>query len=398
VEKSFPQAATLTGLGRRRVMSIALQSDDATMANAELRAFFDAAVDAIVVIDETGLILAFNQAAERTFGHRADEVLGRGVEVLMPEPDRSNHAGYVRRYLQTGDAKIIGSGREVEAVRADGSIFPISLSVGEALAAGRRRFVAIIRDLSSQRAAEMHARAIESRLAHVDRFNLMGEMAAGIAHEINQPLSAIATYAQAARRVLSRKPTDLAVLADICEKIDTQARRAGQVIQNLRNFIRRDDSKAELLDVNRAIAEVRELVEADAQAAGIPVTLHYARDLPPVSAAAVQLQQVLLNLTRNAVDAMRFTDAKLHGIVIESTCVNGRRVRVSVQDRGPGVPETLGENIFHPFVTTKNTGLGVGLAISRTIMQSLGGTLSYADRPGGGAVFSLELPAAAREE
>src|SRR5690606_35803341 len=249
--------------------------------------------------------LAFNRAAERTFGLRADDVIGGPVEVLMPEPDRSRHGAYMRRYLETGQAKIIGIGREVEAVRSDGTRFPILLSVGEAISGDRRRFVAIIRDLTAQREAEKHARSLENRLAHVDRFNLMGEIAAGIAHQIKQPLSAIATYAQAARRLRQREPVSAATLDEICGKIDTQARRAGQVIENVRKFIRRQEDRSEAVDVNDVILDVRDLMEADAHAAGVPIKLQLADGLSPVRADAIQLQQVLLNLTRNAVDAMR---------------------------------------------------------------------------------------------
>jgi two-component system, LuxR family, sensor kinase FixL len=375
-------------------MSVWIDSGEAM--NAELRALFDAAVDAIVVIDEGGRILAFNRAAEGVFGHRAEDAIGGAVEMLMPEPDRSRHGEYMRRYLETGHARIIGIGREVEAVRADGTVFPIALSVGEAVGGERRRFVAIIRDLSAQRAAETHARSLENRLAQVDRFNLMGEMAAGIAHEINQPLSAIATYAQAARRVLHREPLNAAALSEICEKIDAQARRAGQVIENVRKFIRRQEDRTEVLDVNAVVADVRDLIEADAHAAGIAITIRYGEALPPIRGDAVQLQQVLLNLTRNAVDAMRSGAEGRRGIIVETKRVPGG-LSVAVTDHGPGVSKSLGENIFHPFVTTKSSGLGVGLAISRTIVQAFGGSLEYGDNPEGGAVFTLELPAAEGE-
>ncbi|HEX6998091.1 MAG TPA: PAS domain S-box protein [Gammaproteobacteria bacterium] len=364
---------------------------EAMMANAELKALFDAAVDAMVVADEEGTIVAFNAAAERLFGYSHGEMLGAKVDVLMPEPHRSRHGQYMRRYLETGEARIIGIGREVEAVRSTGEVFPIALSVGEAVSGKRRRFVAIMRDLTQQRAAELHTRAVESRLAYVGRFSLMGEMAAGIAHEINQPLSAIATYAQTARRVLERKPVQEAVLKDICEKIDDQARRAGQVIENIRKFIRRQDIRTEALDVNRLIQDVWDLVEADARAEGITVLARFSPELPPVRGDAVQLQQVLLNLTRNAVDAMRGLNGR-DAIVVATGRGEDGSVRISVADRGPGVAPSLGENIFHPFVTTKQDGLGVGLAISRTIIQAYGGRLTYSDNPEGGAVFAIELP------
>lgn len=364
------------------------------MAAAELQALLDAAVDAIVVINEHGNIITFNRAAERMFGYAQADVLGKNVGVLMDEPHRSRHDRYMARYLETGQARIIGKGREVEARRANGETFPVSLAVGEAADGQTRRFVGIIRDLSAERAAEQNTRALEVRLAHVGRFNLMGEMAAGIAHEINQPLSAIAAYAQAGKRVLQRGKPDAAMLADICAKIDDQARRAGQVIDNLRKFIRKQDIETQLLDVNRVIGDVMTLIEADAHSESIPVHVHAAEGLPKVRADAVQLQQVLLNLTRNSVDAMRGALGKERGIVVATAPAERGGVAISVTDHGHGVSAQLGEEIFHPFVTTKRDGLGVGLAISKTIVHSYGGTLKYAENPAGGTVFTVELPAA----
>lgn len=362
------------------------------MIAAEFQALLDAAVDAIIVIDDHGQVVTFNRAAERMFGYAAPEVIGNDVSMLMGDPYRSEHGQYLTRYLATGDARVIGKGREVEARRANGQVFPVSLAVGEATRDGQRRFVGIIRDLSAQRAAEQRTRALELRLAHVGRFNLMGEMAAGIAHEINQPLAAIATYAQAAKRLMQRSEPDVETLTDICGKMDEQARRAGQVIDNLRKFIRKQDVETQSLEVNRVIDDVMSLIEADARSEGIPVRVNAGADLPNVRADAVQLQQVLLNLTRNSVDSMRGGLGKERGIIIATERGDDGGVKISVTDHGHGVSRQLGENIFHPFVTTKHDGLGVGLAISKTIVQSCGGSLTYSDNPAGGSVFSVELP------
>jgi two-component system, LuxR family, sensor kinase FixL len=360
----------------------------------ELQALLDAAVDAIIVIDDRGAITTFNAAAERLFGYSAAEVLATPVDILMPEPYHSEHKGYIERYLSTGEPRIIGIGREVLGRRANGDTFPISLSVGEARDAGGRRFVGIIRDLSAQKSAELRARSLEARLAHVGRFDLMGEMAAGIAHEINQPLSAIATYAQAARRILERDQPAMTTLIDVCRKIDEQALRAGRVIENLRKFIKKQDIVTETFDVNAVVRDIMNLVDADAHAEGIRVRTEYANGLAAVRGNAIQLQQVLLNLTRNAVDAMRGTLNKDRGIEIETRRATDGGVEITVADHGTGVSAHLGDAIFHPFVTTKREGLGVGLAISRTIVQSFGGTLTYRDNPAGGAVFAVGLPVA----
>src|SRR5690606_19706719 len=303
------------------------------------------------------------------FGYDAREVVGGPVTLLMGEPYASEHQGYLRRYLETGEPHIIGLGREVEAVRKSGEAFPISLSVGEASRGTRRRFVGIIRDLSAERAAEKERRSLEERLAHVGRFSLMGEMAAGIAHEINQPLSAITTYSQAAGRLLKLDTDDREALAEACTAIAKQAQRASQVIENLRNFIRQQDVKRGPIDVNRTIRDVLPLIDVDARTAGIAIDTGFAHDLPPISADPVQIQQVVPNLTRNAVDAMRGSTARERGIQI-MTCQRGDRVEISVADAGSGVSSKLAEAVFEPFVTSKKDGLGVGLAISRTIVAA----------------------------
>jgi two-component system sensor histidine kinase TtrS len=205
-------------------------------------------------------------------------------------------------------------------------------------------------------------------------------------------LSAIATYAQAAKRIMDRDQPDMPALADICKKIDDQALRAGRVLENLRKFIRKQEIRPEPIDVNRAIVDVLNLIEADARAEGLRVAAELEEGLPAVNANAVQVQQVVLNLTRNAVDAMRDSGGQKERAIVIKTERTRAGVRISVADHGPGVSRQLGDNIFHPFVTTKRSGLGVGLAISRTIVQSFGGSLTYRDNPAGGAIFDVDLP------
>ncbi len=367
-------------------------SQSQTMLAAEWEALLNAAVDAIVVIDDRGRIVTFNPSAEQMFGYRAADVVGRDVAILMPDPDRSQHEGYLQRYLSTRAPRVIGIGREVEGLRRDGVRFPLALSIGESNSDRGRHFVGIMRDLTAQREQEQRARSLESRLAHAGRVNLMGEMAAGIAHEINQPLSAIATYAQAAKRLLQRDPIDLSKLADVCQKIDEQALRAGQVMENLRRFLRKPEVETRRLDINTVVEDVRLLSEADSRARAIPIRFEYASDLPEVRADAGGLQQVVLNLTRNAVDAMADLPSKHRGIDVRTRVDSAGRVEVAVSDHGYGVPAELGATIFDPFVSTKKDGLGVGLAVSQSIVQSYRGSLSYKNNPGGGATFVVSLP------
>lgn len=376
-------------------------SSDATAAaadaTAEFRALFDAAVDGIVVIDKDGGILDFNPAAKRLFGYSVQEIVGQDVSVLMPEPDRSRHTGYISRYLTTGEARIIGIGRQVEGMRKDGSRFPMELSVGEVAQGVRARFVGIIRDLTQQKAVEEETRQLQNRLAHVARFSTMGEMAAGLAHEINQPLSAITTYSEAGKRLMDKVEDPSPELIELCEKIAKQARRAGQVIENLGNFIRKQEVHKDHLDLNAVVADIVSLINADARAEGIPVEVEYEPQPLPVCGDAIQLQQVLVNLTRNAVDAMKqglYTD---RGIQVTTRLMDPHRAVVTVVDHGHGVPPQLADSIFHPFVSTKRDGLGIGLAISRTIAQGHGGDLTYRPNPSGGSIFGFSMPISEEE-
>ena len=354
-----------------------------------IRALMIAAADGIVVIDHKGEILDFNPAAQRMFGFAPEEIIGRNVALLMPEPDRSRHDGYIARYLKTGEKRIIGIGREVTGQRADGTVFPVQLSVGEA----NGLFIGIIRDLSARKAAEEENQRLKDRLIEVDRFSLMGEMAAGLAHEINQPLSAIATYAQAGVRFMSLEKIDRQTLLRTWQEVADQALRAGQIIHNLRNFVGQREVGGSMVEINRAIEAVLNLVEADASAAGIPVRTEYSADLPLVAANTVHLQQVVLNLTRNAVDAMRRETKKERGIRIRTRRSGNQSVCLEVIDHGHGYPREIEDEMFKPFVTTKRNGLGLGLAISRRIVTGYGGRLTFRPNPGGGSIFGFSLPA-----
>lgn len=361
-------------------------------AAAELRALMDAAVDAIVVIDERGDVVSFSPAAESMFGYESAEIVGRPIHELMPEPYRSEHAAYMRRYHETGERRIIGVGREAKARRRNGEVFPVWLSVGEAASISGRRYVGIIRDLTEQREAERQRHVLENRLAHVGRLSLMGEMATGIAHEINQPLSAISNYSQAARHLLEGKDFEPDALRSACRGIAEEVQRAGRVLENLRSFVRRREIESEPLDLNQMIEGALTLVSADSSSAGVTVYTHFDRSLPMIRGNVVQLQQVLLNLTHNAVDAVRDGLSHRRVIQISTSQPSASTVEFRVADRGPGVSDGLAEAIFHPFVTTKPEGLGVGLAISRSIIEAHGGRLAYENHPEGGAVFVVTLP------
>lgn len=362
----------------------------------EFEALLGAAVDAIIVIDSGGRIEEFNAAAERMFGRNRSDVLGEDVGVLMPEPTRSAHAGYLSTYADTRNASVIGIGREVEALRSDGTVFPVWLSVGEAKTERGTMFVGIVRDVSAQHAAQARHAELEARLAHVGRFSLMGEMAGGIAHEINQPLSAIATYAQAGRRLLDGESYSVEELHRIYSHITEQSHRAAAVIENLRSFIRKQEARQVLLDINGVIGDVLEFVRLDTSNAHIRLSLELGDELPQVMGNDIQIQQVVLNLTRNAVDAMRESRelARAKGIIVRTHRGASGAVSVVVQDHGPGVAKGLNDAVFNPFVSTKRDGLGVGLAITKTIVDAHNGSISYSTPADGGALFEVTFPAA----
>jgi two-component system sensor kinase FixL len=367
-----------------------------TVAETRLGALLDAAVDAIVLIDAAGLITRFNNAAERMFGYDEDEVLGRNVSMLMPEPYRSQHDGYLARYAGTGERRIIGIGREVEARRKDGTTFPIELSVGEfmttgeLLPSGEHGYVGFIRDLTERKAQTREAEDLRSRLAHVGRLGTLGEMVSGIAHEVNQPLTAISNYASACRRLMRSGGIGGDELADTLEKIGVQAERAGQVIRGLRALVRRRDEKRQPLDLNRLIRDVIKLVEFEVRQAGYRIDLELADELPPALGDAVQIQQVVLNLIRNGLDAM-LEQARGDRIRIETGLRDGR-IEIRVIDSGSGLTPHTQQRLFEPFFTTKAQGIGLGLSICKSIITAHRGELIGENDPDGGARFRVRLP------
>jgi two-component system sensor kinase FixL len=363
----------------------------------ELRALLDAAVDAVIVIDGLGHVETFNRAAEKLFGFSAAEVLGHNVSMLMPEPDRSAHDGYLRRYLSTGEARIIGIGREVQARRRDGSVFPASLSVGRVAGAAPPRFVGFIHDLSARVAAEREVIQARERVTHVARLSTMGEMAAGLAHEINQPLAAITTYAQACQYMIAQgKAADTEEIRDSLTQISTQALRAGEVIRRLRTFVSNREVRMERVDCNRLLEDLASLARPDSRANDIRLLFEVDEQLPALNADPIQLQQVLINLIRNAIDAMLQSGTAQREILVRAVRV-AEGIEFSVRDHGPGVEPGALANLFNPFFTTKAHGTGLGLAISRTIVLAHGGKLAYRPASDGGACFYFALPALAGE-
>ena len=365
---------------------------------ADLQALLDACVDAIVIIDHRGTIETFNHAACRIFGYSDGELVGRNVGVLMPESVHDQHNNYVERYMQTHTPHVIGIGRDVVARRRDGSEFPAALSIGEIAGSGKPRFVGFIHDLSGRRAQEEQRRAAQEavresreRLTHVARLSTMGELATGLAHEINQPLTAITLYAQAAERLAALPSPDNAEIQTALRQISTQALRAGEIIKRLRALVRNRQTQEELLDLNAVVQELAVLAETDARSNDVRLVIELAPRLPQVVGDAVQLQQVMLNLVRNAIEAVQSGDSERLVVLRTAPCPAG--VEMSVSDLGPGVDPSIRERLFQAFATTKPEGTGLGLAISRSIMENHGGQLAWREHKPRGSCFYFQLPA-----
>ena len=363
----------------------------AQIANADalFHALIHTAIDGIMVIDEKARVQVYNSACERLFGYGPNEVLGRNVDMLMPEPYHSEHDGYIARYLKTGKPHIIGMGREVVGRRKDGSTFPMYLSVGEGEVGGKRIFVGIVSDISEQRARDKRIQELQGELLHVTRMTAMGEMASALAHEINQPLTALLNYTSAARRMAKNFGEPGAKLVDILERAVEQTERAGLIIRRLRNFIEKREPDRSAEDINKVVEDAIALGMAGFRDTGTKWILKVEPGLPQVFIDKVQIQQILVNLVRNATEAMSGRNKRQLTI---STGLEGSDVEIAVSDTGTGLPDDVVSRLFHPFVTTKERGMGMGLSICRTIAEAHGGRLWLASNTSEGATFKLSLP------
>lgn len=359
---------------------------------AHLKSILDTVPDAMIVIDTSGHILSFSSAAERLFGWYADEVVGQNVSVLMPEPHRSAHDGYLKRYLETGEARIIGIGRVVVGCQRDGTTFPMELAVGEVLSLDQRFFTGFVRDLTERDEAERRLQKLQSELIHISRLSAMGEMASTLAHELNQPLSAIANYHGGMKLFLEGRQDETANhLREPVNAVSQQTLRAGEIIRRMRNFVARGETDREIVPLTPLVEEAAALALVGVKQTGIRVHFHLRKGTDLVLADRIQIQQVILNLIRNAIEAMEtVTDRNL----TVTTRTEGKTAIISVADSGIGLLPEIQAHLFQPFVTSKPEGMGIGLSVSRTIIESHGGRIWAENNPSGGTTFHLGLPLA----
>ncbi len=359
---------------------------------ARLNAILDTAVDGIITIDERGTIESLNPATERIFGYSSDELLGKNVKLLMPSPYHEEHDGYLARYMRTGEARIIGIGREAEGQHKDGTRFPIDLAVSEIRVAGSRVFTGVVRDISARRQAEDEARRRNAELAHAARLSTIGELTSGIAHEVNQPLTAMVNFAEASLRMLRSGNADPQKLEDALGQIATQGQRAGRIIRHMRRLARKGEAERVEADLSQLVRDVLGLVNREIRASHIVLHVMLDEGLPRVKCDRIQIEQVILNLVRNAMDTLEESTSQPRELTIRCQADGEAGIELSVEDTGEGFAADSGERMFETFFTTKADGLGMGLSISRGIIEDHGGRLWARPRPGGGAVFHVTLP------
>jgi two-component system sensor kinase FixL len=362
-------------------------------SEAHLQSILDSVPDAMIVIDEAGRIISFSSTAERMFGFAEAELIGENVSTLMPSPDRERHDMYLKRYLVTGERRIIGIGRVTTARRRDGTTFPIELSVGEAHIGSRRIYTGFIRDLTERQRTELRLHDLQDALTHVARVTAMGTLATSIAHELNQPLTAIANYVQTASEMLADpSPENITLIRAALDECAAQSIRAGQIVRRLRDFVSRGETERQIVPLPRLVNEASALAFVGTGSRSVELEVRIDPSAELLLVDRIQIQQVLLNLIRNAVEAME--ESPFKRLELSSRRVQDGHVQVTVADSGPGLAPQVAEQIFQPFMTTKAAGMGLGLSICRTIVEAHGGKIWAEPSALGGTEFHFTLPEA----
>jgi len=373
------------------------QADGAgEQSEARLRAILDTVPEAIVIIDEMGLIESFSPVASRLFGYAPAAVIGKNVKILMPSPYRDQHDGHLSHYRRDGEKRVIGKGRIVVGQRRDGSTFPMELAIGEVLGGGRRLFAGFMRDITER---QHHLHELQTELLHVSRLSAMGQMTAAIAHELNQPLTAVTNYVKAAKRTLASMgiaPAQVARAQELMEKAANQTLRAGGIIRNLRDFVEKREGDRATENLNKVVEEAVALGFVGAADRNVKLCLDLDASLPSVTIDKIQIQQVLINLIRNSLEAMAATQQK--ELTLSTGSDEPGFARVTVADTGPGLAPDVSLRLFQPFVTTKEKGMGIGLTICQSIVDAHGGRIWARRDVRAGAAFCVRLPLAPRVE
>ncbi|MCI4644577.1 MAG: PAS domain S-box protein [Hyphomonadaceae bacterium] len=381
--------------GTRPTSSDPMQSLEALQLHLE--SVLESVPDAMIIIGEDSRILQFSRAARDLFGYKTEDIIGQPVSILMTGHDARHHHQYMQHYHDTGEARIIGVGRVVTARRADGTEFPIDLKIGEAKIGGRSIYTGFLRDLSEKQQSELRMREMQAELVHFSRLSAVGTMASALAHELNQPLTAIANYLEAGRDLLDTP--DAHTLPMVSEALDEAAKqsvRAGQIVRKLRDFVSRGEIAKRAVALAPLLEDAVSLARIGTNSENVKVRFVFDESVNRVSADPIQVQQVVINLLRNAFEALSGKE----GAMAEVRALPGPEphlVAVEVCDNGPGIEPEIAAQLFKPFTSTKTTGMGLGLSICQTIIEAHGGTIYAKATEAGGTCFCFTLPRAEQE-
>ncbi|WP_233355840.1 two-component system sensor histidine kinase NtrB [Henriciella litoralis] len=370
---------------------------DVDALHQHYRSILQSVPDAMVVINETGIITAFSRAAEELFGYSSEEALGQNVKLLMAADDKVQHDDYIARYLHTGERRIIGIGRTVTARRSDGTLFPIDLKIGEANIGGHYLFTAFMRDLTEQRRNETRMKALQAEIVHFSRLSSVGTMASALAHELNQPLTVVTNYLEAARDLLDTPDADtMKMIQQALDEAAKQSVRAGQIVRKLRDYVSRGEIEKRPTPLVPLLGDAVALVQAEMSETRGQITVSVSEDVAEILAEPIQIQQVVINIVRNALEAMDGA----HGarVDIRAQSVSGGLVMISIEDNGPGIDRDVADQLFRPLASSKSTGMGLGLSICKTIVEAHGGTIEAMPGDNGGTRFVFTVEALERQD
>ena len=374
---------------KERRMGVVFDITERKRAEERFRIAVEASPSAIVMINPQGEIVLVNTLTEKLFGYTREELIGKSIEILVPERFRADRADF----FAAPQSRAMGAGRDLFARRKDGSEFQVEIGLNPIHTNEGTFVLTVIVDITERKRAESELRRNRDELAHVARITTMGELAASLAHELNQPLTAILSNAQAAQRFLANNRVDVEEVREILRDIVDDNNRASEVIRCMRALVRKEELEFNSLDLTGMIREIVLLVHSDAALRNVRVSCDFAARLPEVRGDKIQLQQVLLNLLLNAFDAMK--DCSVEDREVSLRVEGGAgMVEVSVSDHGTGLTSDKLDKIFQPFFTTKREGLGMGLSISRSIIEANGGRLWAENNNGRGATFHFTVPVA----
>ena len=358
-------------------------------SEARLQTLFDSVAEYIFVIDPEGQIIKVNRYVYEQSGYKADEVIGRNIKEFFSEDSKDICDCNFPTLRERGYNRA-----EVEFVCKDGRVIQM-----ECLATAVpdengdfTTFLIVQRDVTDEKRAEEERQYHHQEMAHVIRLSTAGEMASGMAHELNQPLTALLSYCGTAVSLVNSMSSPPQQLGEILERATEQAHRAGEIIRHLREFVSKGDNNQEFLDIDQVIRDVITFIKHEVQESDVKITFHPVSQTYKIKANKIQIEQVLVNMVRNSLEAIRHAKITEGQIVLQSRLLSNELVKVTVADNGPGINPAMVDTLFHPFQTTKKTGMGIGLSLSRTIIEALGGKLWVDKDYENGALFAFELP------